>query len=172
MTTANPSRSGPGHRPGHPSQQISRRHFIRVSTAATLVSAVGLPLLVSACAPQAPTAPAGAKPSAGGPVAAPPAPAKPGDRAASVFPTYVPFTGGAKPDYHLDDPLYSDGYETYPISSFKAIAETPGAGGTVNVLIASYFPTPTLYDQNPTWQEVNKRLGANVQMNLVPGADY
>src|SRR5262249_48242740 len=48
----------------------------------------------------------------------------------------------------------------------------PGTGSTVNVFMVAYYPSPTPYDQNPTWKEVNKQLNANVQMSLVVGADY
>jgi putative aldouronate transport system substrate-binding protein len=177
MTTASPLRSGSGDHPGYPSQPISRRRFIRASAVLALGGAAGTSALLSACQPQTPAPSAGATPPTGGasaptPNAAKPSAAKPGDRAASVFPTYTAFSGGAKPDYHLDDPLYSDAYDAYPTTAFNASTEAPGTGSTVNVLMASYFPTPTLYDQNPTWQEINRRLNANVQMNLVPGADY
>ena len=73
--------------------------------------------------------------------------------AALTFPTYTAYKSSIKPDYHLDDPLYSDAYDTYPTASFKAIGEPPGTGSTVNVLIPSYFPAPTPFDQNPTWQD-------------------
>ena len=42
----------------------------------------------------------------------------------------------------------------------------------INVLIAAYFPVPTPYDQNPTWQAINKQLNADVRMNIIPTADY
>ena len=31
---------------------------------------------------------------------------------------------------------------------------------------------PTLKDNNPTWQAINKELNADVNMNVIPGADY
>ena len=67
----------------------------------------------------------------------------------------MPFTGGPTPDFHIDDPLYADAYENYPSAPFKAHQEAPGSGGTVNALVAAYFPSPTPYDLNPTWQAVN-----------------
>ena len=54
----------------------------------------------------------------------------------------------------------------------KATSGTPGTGSTVNVVIPAYFPSPTLRDQNPTWQAVNKALNSDVNMNIIPGADY
>ncbi|MFN8632327.1 MAG: hypothetical protein U0893_00625 [Chloroflexota bacterium] len=154
----------------------------------------GLPLALAACSPGAP---AGAGGQSAGPAAtapagqsaaqsAPPASgqgqptaqsqaaaqAKPAATGKIAFPTYAAYKNASlKPDFHLDDPLYSDAFETYP-APFKSVDAPPGTGSNVNVLIPSYFPAPTPFDQNPTWQEVNKRLNANVQMNMVAGADY
>lgn len=120
--------------------------------------------LLAACTPASPraAAPAGASVSA----------APTGYAAADALPSYIPFKGGPAPDYHVDDPRYSDAYDRYPLTPFKAITETPGRGSKVNVLIAAYFPTPTPVDSNPTWQAVNKALNANVSMNVVAGIDY
>ena len=148
--------------------RLSRRAFLQVASAGTLVTVGGLPLVLSGCTPTAPAGQASGQ-------AAPKADAgqqKPAAQPKVTFPTYTAYKSSIKPDYHLDDPLYSDAYDTYPTSSFKAIGEPPGTGSTVNVLIPSYFPAPTPYEQNPTWQEVNKRLNANVQMSMVAGADY
>jgi putative aldouronate transport system substrate-binding protein len=170
MTTGNPSDSQPGprgHDPRDPfsRQPVSRRRFLQVSTAGALVGAAGLPLLMNvACTPTAPGgASSSAKPAAGQPAS---------KNAAGPYPTFIPFTGGPKPDYHSDDQRYDDGFDNYPANPFKAVQEKPGAGGKVDVLIAQYFPPPTPFEQNPSWQAVNKELNANVQMNMVAGADY
>jgi putative aldouronate transport system substrate-binding protein len=135
---------------------LTRRGFIRVS-------ATGALLLTAACSPAAqPTS--GAKPSSTGSSAA-------GGKG-GPFPTYAAFTNGPKPDFHTDDPRYDDGYTNYPANPFKAVAEKPGAGSTINILNRAYFPPPTPYDQNPTWQEVNKQLNANINLNVIAGADY
>jgi putative aldouronate transport system substrate-binding protein len=134
---------------------MTRRGFIRISAAGAL-------LLSAACAPSTPSSsskPAG--PAAGGSAAK-----------GNPFPTYIPFTNGPKPDYHTDDPRFDDGFDNYPANPFKAVAEKPGAGGTINILNRAYFPPPTPFDQNPTWQEVNRQLGANVNLTVIPGADY
>jgi putative aldouronate transport system substrate-binding protein len=139
--------------PSEPVPGVSRRGFL----AGALATAVGLPLL-NACAP--PSAPS--SPGAG---------AKPGTPK-SLFPTYTAFTGGPKPDYHDDNPLYSDAFDNYPASPFKANQSAPGTGNLVNVLIPAYFPLPTPIEQNPTWQAVNKALNSDVRMNIIPGGDY
>src|SRR6266536_6395754 len=160
--------------------RLSRRGFLHLSTVG------GLALALEACTPAAPPssqpaapaatqAPAAAQsgaPAVAQPTAAPAAKPAAAATGKAAFPTYVQYKNSSlKPDFHLDDPLYSDAFETYP-APFKSVNEPPGMGSTVNVLIPSYFPAPTPFDQNPTWQAVNKALNANVQMNMVAGADY
>lgn len=140
-------------------RNVSRRNFL----AGALATAVGVPLL-NACAPNPPSAPA---PAAGGGAAGGQAQA-----VKSVFPTYIPIQNGPKPDYHDDNPLYSDGFDNYPANPQKANQTTPGTGSTVNILIAGYFPLPTPRDQNPTWQAVEKSLNATMNMNVIANADY
>ncbi len=158
MTTRNDS-ARTRHSRAASASSVSRRGFLSAS-AGVVASLAALPLL-DACTPVRP----------------PPAPAQtpgalsPGGSAAR-FPAYLPFAGGAKPDFHIDDPLYSDAYENYPSSLFKAHQEAPGSGGSVNALVAAYFPSPTPYDLNPTWQAVNRALNVDLRMNIIPGADY
>ena len=61
---------------------------------------------------------------------------------------------------------------SFSSAEFKANDTAPGTGGVLNVLIAAYFPVPTPYEQNSTWQAVNKQLNADVRMNIIPTADY
>ncbi len=89
-----------------------------------------------------------------------------------MLPTYVAATGGPKADYPAPGPLYQDAFLNYPANPYKAMPpEAPGAGGTVDVFIAAYYPPPTPQEQNRAWQEVNRQLGANVQMNIIPRND-
>src|SRR4029077_4366370 len=93
--------------------------------------------------------------------------------AAGPLPTFVPFTQpGLQPDFHFDDPRYDDGYDNYPQQRFKAVAEAPGAGGTINVLITNYIQPPTPYEQNSTWQYINKQVNADIRMNIIASPDY
>ena len=99
-----------------PAPRVSRRGFLRRSAIGALLGAGGLPLVLSGCTP---TAPAGA-PSG---QAAPKADAgqqKPAAQPKVTFPTYTAYKSSIKPDYHLDDPLYSDAFDTYP-APFKSV---------------------------------------------------
>src|SRR5262249_45486547 len=118
---------------------MSRRGFIRFSAAGAL-------LLGAACTPSSPSSSrstSGAE--AGGSTTS--------SSRTSPFPTYIPVSNGPKPDYHTDDPRYDDGFDNFPANPIKAVAEKPSAGGTINILNRAYFPPPTPFDQNPTWQE-------------------
>jgi ABC-type glycerol-3-phosphate transport system substrate-binding protein len=69
--------------------------------------------------------------------------------------------------------LYEDGYIRYPSPAIKgAPSEPPGAGSAVTALVDALYPPPTPLEQNPAWQEINKRLNATMQFNIVPPADY
>jgi putative aldouronate transport system substrate-binding protein len=139
---------------------LSRRSFIRFTAAGAL--------LLSAACGQGQTSSSGSGANAGT------APAGAGGSAAksNPYPTYIPVANGPKPDYHTDDPRYDDGYDNYPANPIKAVGDPPGTGGTVNVLNRAYFPPPTPFDQNPTWQEVNRQINAKMAINVVAGPDY
>jgi putative aldouronate transport system substrate-binding protein len=141
------------------SSSVSRRNFL----AASLASAVALPL-IDACT-QPPSS--GASSSSGGPQLAGAQGA-----AASLYPTYIPVQNGPKPDYHDANPLFSDGFDNYPMNPQAANSGAPGAGSSFNILIAAYFPPPTAREQNPTWQAVEKQLNATMNMNILAPSDY
>ena len=141
---------------------MADQNYLRATTRREFLHVMGASaLLLSACAPSTPrsAAPVGSAPT-------------PGATGAGPYPTYLPVANAPKPDYSNDDPRYDPGFENYPGTPFKSVPTPPGSGSTVNTLIAAYFPSPTPYDQNPTWQEINKQLNATVNMNIVPGADF
>jgi putative aldouronate transport system substrate-binding protein len=155
------------------SSNVNRRNFL----AGAVVAGVALPLL-NACAPG--SAPGSSASSSGANTSsASGTPASGGQQLAgaqgaskSLFPTYIPVTNGPKSDYHDDNPLFSDGFDNYPKNPQKANDAAPGAGSTINILTAAYFPPPTAREQNPTWQAVEKQLNATMNMNIITGSDY
>ena len=79
----------------------------------------------------------------------------------------------AKPDYDAHDPRVTLGWDNYPKNPPKSWDKpAPGTGSTVNAFAVDYYPPPTPYDQNPTWQAVNKALNADFQMTQVSSTDY
>src|SRR5215475_6295084 len=134
---------------------MRRRAFLQVASLGA-----ALPLL-QACAP--PMLPASATPT-------------PSARSANVFPTYMPSSGGPKPDYPSTGEQYEDGFGNYPLQNPPSWTKgPPGAGSAISVLsqargIGGNAP-PTPVDQNPAWKEINRQLNANVQYTITPVAD-
>jgi putative aldouronate transport system substrate-binding protein len=145
---------------------VSRRRFIRV-LAGTAVAGAALPLLAG-CGQTAPSASSGNV--APGAATAAVGAAKPG----SAYPTFMPSTGGPKPDFPAAGPQYQDGFSTYPKNPVKALPPTPpGLGSKVLYYTNNSAPAPpTPYDQNKAWQTVNKELNAEVSFTIIAQADY
>jgi putative aldouronate transport system substrate-binding protein len=140
--------------------------------AAKPTSAPAAPPTTAPAAPAPTTAPAAAAKPTQAPAVAPPAPAAP--RTNPLLPSYIPTSGGPKPDFPSKGPLYQDGFVNYPANPSKALpAEPPGLGGNVLAIAPGLYPPPTPMDDNPAWKEVNKRLNVTFQFNIVanPG-DY
>jgi putative aldouronate transport system substrate-binding protein len=141
----------------HSSASLSRRQFIEAA-----VGAVGLPLLVAACAPAPPPVP----PAQG---ASTPKPAATG----GVMPSFIPFASKPKPDFPSQGDPYLDGYLNFPKNPGRALpAEAPGGGGTVTSMTIGLFPPPTPFENNPAWQEINKQLNVDFKMSIVAPGDY
>lgn len=72
-------------------------------------------------------------------------------------------------------PTPSDGtqyFYNYPANPVQSVHTAPMSGGTVsaNLLITGVVPTPE--GQNLAWQEIEKRLGAKLQLDMATSADY
>jgi putative aldouronate transport system substrate-binding protein len=139
---------------------FDRRAFLRMAGGTVLAgSAVAL---ASACGTVAPPAPTASAPQA-----------TPGNQA-GAYPTYIPSTSGPPPDFPSIGPGYQDGYKTFPKNPPKSWTKSPPGLGTK---VVSYTNTgaplpPTPMDQNPVWQEINKRLNATVEFQIISQADY
>ena len=141
--------------------QVTRRSFV-VGALGTL----GLGVL-AACTPTAPSAPA-----AGGAATqnAAPGTAQPAAAGGKLqLPTLVPFKG-VQPDVPGTDTI-PDGYKNYPKSPVQSVAKPPGDGGTVTVA-GEVFTSLIPVDQNTLWQQLNKAMNVNLQLNLAPFTDW
>jgi putative aldouronate transport system substrate-binding protein len=143
--------------------ELSRRRFLQLA-GGIAGGAAAMPLL-AACAPGSTLGGAAGR-------AATVVPTTGAAAGNAVYPKYIPFTGGPKPDYPAAGPEYDDGFSTYPANPAKVITEPPGTGGNVNIMSIQLFPPPTPLDQNPAWQAVNKSMNANVNFQIVTSADY
>src|SRR5258708_36458202 len=144
------------------STALSRRRFMRIVASGAVVG-TALPLL-AACQAVVPGA-ATVAPATGAPAAA-----KPG----GAYPTFMPSTGGPKPEFPAAGPQYEDGFITYPKNPSKALPGTPPATGSkVQCYTNNSAPAPpTPFDQNQAWQAVNKELNADVQFTIIAQSDY
>lgn len=88
-----------------------------------------------------------------------------------TLPTYVPYEA-VKPDYAPTAAGVEAGYINYPAERKKIYTDPPGTGADVTALaiIGSAVPPPV--ESNSYWQELNKRLNANLKFNWAPTGDY
>jgi len=116
--------------------------------------------VLAACAPTAPSTSTNAAPGAT---------SKPASTGKLQLPTYVRPNVGA-PDVPGSD-IIPDGYATYPTNPSQSVANPPGDGSDVFVAGETFTPLIPL-DQNTLWQQLNKVLNVNLNLNLAPFADW
>ncbi|NUR70374.1 MAG: sugar ABC transporter substrate-binding protein [Hamadaea sp.] len=127
--------------------QLSRRAVLLGATAAAVSSAVG------ACGDGSP----GSVGNAG---------------AEKVpWPTYVPFAG---PPADLPGTAegVQPGYTVYPQNLVSASKAKPGDGSKVRAVAVTYGTPPTPKEQNKLWQAINDALGIDLELTLIPDADF
>jgi putative aldouronate transport system substrate-binding protein len=90
--------------------------------------------------------------------------------------------GGLLPTYSAHDVVQADlpaadtgvpaGYFSYPKSPKRILAGTPTSGGSISMMkfITGALPPPV--GSNPYWQELNKRVGAEMKFTNILNADY
>lgn len=85
-------------------------------------------------------------------------------------PTFVAYKGIA-PDLPGELPG-TEGFLSYPPSPSALVADKPGKGGSVSALIKSLGALPPAMNKNRYWQELNTRLGTEMDMLFTPSANY
>jgi putative aldouronate transport system substrate-binding protein len=162
-------------------EALTRRGLVQRVIGSTVL------VLVAACSAPAPAL-------APGPTQAQPAPTQaPAPTAAATLaatsapaaakPAATPMTSGkvlptfsgsqaVKPDLPPPLPGVDAGYLSYPRNPIASVTDTPGQGGVVSMLTFQYTPPVAALDQNAALQELNRRLGAEVHLELAPIADY
>ena len=136
------------------SHEISRRSLVRGGLAAAVLVGIGTPLLAGCTATATPGGTAGA-----------------GATGALVLPTYVRYNG-VKPDLAGNKQGVMDAFLKYPASPVKSVSKRPGDGKPITGMTQTYSPIPPGVDQNPYWQELNKRLGSDWKPSLASPGDY
>jgi len=64
------------------------------------------------------------------------------------------------------------GYTTYPTNLVNAVKAKPGDGSKVKAVAVTYGTPPKPADQNKLWQAINEALGIDLDLTLVPDADF
>ncbi|MDD9375808.1 extracellular solute-binding protein [Streptomyces sp. ZAF1911] len=93
-------------------------------------------------------------------------------KALTPFPTYVPWDKGPAADLPASDKGVQAGYLTYPRELATAVPEKPGDGSKVSIWISSWSASPLPRDKNTFWQAVEKALGVELDVTVVPAAEY
>lgn len=83
------------------------------------------------------------------------------------LPSYVPYNG-VTADFPASGDKVQAAYVRYPASPVKAYDGVPGKGGTVTAMNNIYTPVPPGVNSNPYWQALNKKLGVNLKINMIP----
>lgn len=88
------------------------------------------------------------------------------------LPEFIPYSG-AEPDLPGDPETgLMDGYFSFPSSPPSTISQPPGDGKTVTSLVRTDSPVPPNLSRNAFWQELNVRLGSDIELNIVPNPDW
>ncbi|NUR30504.1 MAG: extracellular solute-binding protein [Catenulispora sp.] len=98
--------------------------------------------------------------------------AKASSAAEVTLPAFVPLTGGAAPDLPATSAGVPAAYYTYPAAPVAAYAAPPLSGGKISAMTPLFTSPPSGHDANPSWQAVEKALGAKVDITMIVGDDY
>ena len=111
--------------------------------------------------------------AASGPAASSSAPGSGSSTAASgILPRYAAYNA-ISPDLAGTSEGVMPGYFTYPRNPKQAFSAPPAQGlGSISILTQTYTPTPTAMDKNAFWKELNQRVGATMDLTLIPAVDY
>jgi putative aldouronate transport system substrate-binding protein len=87
-------------------------------------------------------------------------------------PTFTQFKG-VEPDL-MGDPEtgLQDAFFHYPADPPRTIMEPPGDGKKISAVTMTYSPVPPRLGRNTFWQNLNEKLGSDLDINTVPSDQY
>jgi len=88
-----------------------------------------------------------------------------------VRPTYIRYQG-VQPDLSGAKYDIPDAFTKYPSDPVQATDAVPGDGKPIEVTCMTNWPIPPKLSENKFWQELNKKVGSPVEVNLTPSVDY
>jgi putative aldouronate transport system substrate-binding protein len=161
----------------HPTKpnRTSRRRFIRLAVAATVIPSAGA--LLSACgdsptATRVSTAAATSTTVAAAATTSAAITTANATTAASATTANAATVAAANADIVAGGaPGVPDIYKKLP-PPFKSVNAVPGRGGTVKAFTIAYGTPPSPREENRYWQELDKRLGVKWEVNLAPQTSY
>lgn len=88
-------------------------------------------------------------------------------------PSYIPYKG-VEPDLPAKAGNMTGyaAYYNYPSNAPRSVQRTPVSGGTTSVMLTTFAPPPTPEAHNACWQEIERRLGCKLDLNLVASTGY
>lgn len=86
------------------------------------------------------------------------------------LPSYMP-TSVVVPDLPGNDQGLLDGFVQYPTSVVTTFSGPPGRGDIVSAFVQTNSALPPPLAQNQYWRELNKRLGVDLRLTIVPTAE-
>lgn len=86
------------------------------------------------------------------------------------LPAYVP-SAVVKPDLPGNPEGLLDAFLTYPDPPVQQFNAPPLSGGTVSAFVLTGSPVPPPKENNPFWQELDKRLGTELKLTITPSAE-
>lgn len=89
----------------------------------------------------------------------------------AVLPTYLPSTAAA-PDLPAEPAGVQEVFFRYPEPPIQQFDSPIGSGQALSWFGATYTPPATPRTRNPFWQEVERAVGTELNLNFVPAADY
>jgi putative aldouronate transport system substrate-binding protein len=90
---------------------------------------------------------------------------------AVALPTYVAFTG-LKPDLPGTEQGVDPAFRNFPKTNPNSVGAVPGKGEKLSGMANIYYAAPPGPDNNSFWAGLNKRLGVDLDMQMVSNADY
>ncbi|SEE96397.1 extracellular solute-binding protein [Ruania alba] len=90
---------------------------------------------------------------------------------AEVVPNFVA-SSYVEPDLPGTEEGVQSGFLSYPAEPTRVHTEAPGKGGTISALTFTWDAAAPALGQNAYWQELNERLGVELDLTYSPGGDY
>ncbi|MFI1965429.1 extracellular solute-binding protein [Streptomyces pathocidini] len=87
------------------------------------------------------------------------------------WPSYIPHPDAPKPELAPTEKGVQPGFTSYPKDLKQSVAEKPGDGSKVKVWTITWGAPPKSKAKHKLWQALNKELGVDLELTVVPGME-